>query len=86
MSKGVNRIARGEPPKEEYMNLSVDPDNYQRIDTVENTRPKGCFGKLCETLGIRRNGGRKTKRLRKKYKKTRNIKKRQIKKRKTKKI
>jgi hypothetical protein len=81
----LNRIARGEPPEEEYMNLSVDPDNYQRIDSVENTRPKGCFGKFCETLGIRRNGGRnggrKTKRLRKKYKKTRNIKKRQIKKR-----
>ena len=82
----LNKIARGEPFEEEYMNLSVDPDNYQRIDTVENTQPKGCWGKFCETMGIRRNGGRKTKRLRKKYKKTRNIKKRQIKKRKTKRI
>jgi hypothetical protein len=41
----------------------------------ENTQTKGCWGKFCETMGMRRNGGRKTKRLRNKYKKTRNIKK-----------
>ena len=54
-------------------------------NATENTRPKGCWGKFCETMGIRRNGGKKTKRLRKKYKKTRNIKKRQIRKRKSRK-
>ena len=50
-------------------------------------KQKGCWGRFCQTIKrmtTRRvateAGGRKTKRLRKKYKKTRNIKKKQIKK------
>jgi len=42
-----------------------------------DNQPKGCFGKFCDTIKriTGRNGGRKTKHLRNKYKKTRNIKK-----------
>ncbi len=53
---------------------SISLHRSQKNATVTNTKPTGCFGALCKTLGIKRNGGRKTKRLRKKYKKTRNIK------------
>lgn len=63
--------------------LPKKPDN---TTPKENTQTKGCWGKFCETMGMRRNGGRKTKRLRNKYKKTRNIKKRQIKKHKSKRM
>jgi predicted transport protein len=66
--------------------ISLHTSEAPKNATVDNTKTKGCWGKFCETMGIKRNGGRKTKRLRKKYKKTRNIKKRQIKKRKTKRI
>ena len=61
--------------------------NVQPPVEAMNVQPvqKGCWGKFCQTnnriTGRNEVGGRKTKRLRKKYKKTRNIKKRQIKKR-----
>jgi hypothetical protein len=70
-----------------HQSPSIGSFELPKKPTVEeNTRPKGCFGKLCETFGIRRNGGRKTKRLRNKYRKTKNIKKRQIKKHKSKRM
>jgi hypothetical protein len=49
----------------------------QRMAKNLDNQPKGCFGKFCDTIKriTERNGGRKTKHLRKKYKKTRNIKK-----------
>ena len=69
------------------------PVNYAVARHLENMEPvveamdvqpkqKGCWGRFCQTIKrmATRRGGRKTKRLRKKYKKTRNIKKKQIKK------
>ena len=67
------RRVESERSEEEMRQFRQKQRRAKNLDNQMN-QPKGCFGKFCDTIK-KIIGGRKTKNLRKKYKKTRNIKK-----------